>query len=145
MADSTSASVEVAASPDAVLDVIADLLRYPEWAEGVTSVSILEIGRDGRPLRARFEVSSNVVNGWYTIDYTWSDRAVSWDLVESPLLKAMEGRYDVEENDGGTTVTYTLRLNPAIPLIGPLRRKAEQQVVRTALQDLAARAAEVSA
>lgn len=145
MPDRTSASLEIAAPAAVVLDVIADLASYPEWADGVRSVGVLEIDGSGRPLRARFEVASGVVNGWYVIDYTWAERGVSWTLVESPLLRAMDGSYDIVESGGASTVTYTLQLALAMPLIGALRRKAEQHIVSTALNELASRAQEVSA
>lgn len=145
MADSTSATLDVAASPDVVLAVIADLARYPEWADGVRSVDIQEVDGSGRPLRARFEVASGIVNGWYVIDYVWHDDAVTWSLVESPLLRAMDGSYEVTATDSGSNVTYELHLALAMPLIGALRRKAEQHIVSTALNELAARASEVAA
>jgi ribosome-associated toxin RatA of RatAB toxin-antitoxin module len=145
MAESTSATLDIEAPPDVVLAVIADLARYPEWADGVRSVDVQEIDGSGRPLRARFEVASGIVNGWYVIDYTWHDDAVTWSLVESPLLRAMEGSYEVTATDSGSTVTYDLHLALAMPLIGALRRKAEQHIVSTALNELAARASEVAA
>jgi ribosome-associated toxin RatA of RatAB toxin-antitoxin module len=147
MADSTSttASTEISAPPQVVLDVIADLAHYPEWADGVRAVDIQDVAEDGRPLRARFDVASGVVNGWYVIDYVWHDDAVTWSLVESPLLRAMDGSYEITATDSGSTVTYTLHLALAMPLIGALRRKAEQHIVSTALNELAARASEVAA
>jgi ribosome-associated toxin RatA of RatAB toxin-antitoxin module len=145
MADSTSATLDVAAPPDVVLNVIADLARYPEWADGVRSVDVQEVDGSGRPLRARFEVASGIVNGWYVIDYVWGGDEVSWSLVESPLLRAMDGSYEVTATDSGCSVTYTLHLALAMPLIGALRRKAEQHIVSTALDELAARASEVAA
>lgn len=145
MADSTSATCEVGASRGVVLDVIADLARYPEWAEGVRRVDVLEVDGVGLPLRARFDVESGIVNGWYVIDYDWSDHAVSWSLVESPLLRAMNGSYEVVDTAVGAMVTYTLQLSPAMPLIGALRRQAERRIVSTALDELAARVSEVAA
>jgi ribosome-associated toxin RatA of RatAB toxin-antitoxin module len=129
------------ADADSVLAIVADVAAYPEWADGVKSADVLEADADGRPLRARFEVSSGFVQGWYVIAYDWSTPGrVAWSLVESPLLKTMDGAYDVAATDQGVDVTYSLTLEPTMPMIGPLRRAAERALIRTALDDLATRA-----
>lgn len=141
----SSSSCRVAARAATVLDVVADVERYPEWADGVQSAQVLERAENGRPHQARFEVSSGVISGWYIVRYDWSEPdAVSWELVESPLLKSMDGRYDLVEVDEGCEVTYTLSAVPSIPLIGPLRRKVEEQLVRTALAGLSDRVTSVA-
>jgi ribosome-associated toxin RatA of RatAB toxin-antitoxin module len=128
-----------------VLDVVSDVESYPEWAEGVQAAEVVERDGRGRPAQARFEVSSGLISGWYVLRYDWSEPdAVSWSLVESPLLKSMDGRYDLVEDDSGCEVTYTLSAVPSIPLIGPLRRKAEEQLVRTALQGLSGRVGSIA-
>jgi ribosome-associated toxin RatA of RatAB toxin-antitoxin module len=138
MAESTTGSVQIDATPEQVARAVADVASYPDWAEGVKRVEVLDTDPAGRPLRARFDVASGFVNGWYVVDYDWSaDGTIAWTLAESPLLKRMEGSYVLRSEGAGTLATYTLALEPSIPLIGPLRRKAEQQLVTTALDDLA--------
>jgi ribosome-associated toxin RatA of RatAB toxin-antitoxin module len=138
MADSTTGSIHISAPPEAVAQAVGDVLAYPDWAQGVQQVDVLDADDQGRPVRARFEVASGLVNGWYIVEYDWSvDGRIGWSLVESPLLRAMDGSYELVANGTGTTATYTLTLEPTIPLIGPVRRKAEQQLVSTALDDLA--------
>ena len=47
MADRTESSIVIAAAPGAVLDVIADFDRYPEWAGEVKNVVVIsEDGED---------------------------------------------------------------------------------------------------
>ena len=54
MADSTRSSIVVDAPPAEVLDIIADLEAYPEWAKEITSVEILaEDGDGGDPTPGR--------------------------------------------------------------------------------------------
>lgn len=142
---STSGTVAIAAAPATILGVIAALDDYPQWADGVSAVKVLSLESSGLPERARFEVNSGFVKGWYIVDYTWSDRAVSWELVESPLLKSLEGEYRLNENGAVTDVTYSLTAVPSMPVLGALRRKAEQQLVDVALRCLAERVAEGAA
>jgi ribosome-associated toxin RatA of RatAB toxin-antitoxin module len=145
MGQATSGRRTIAAPAERILDAIADVASYPEWADGVREARVLDADESGRPSQARFEVSSGVVNGWYVVEYDWtSPTGVSWTLVESPLLRAMEGEYLLSPGDGVTDVEYRLTVDPSIPLIGPLRRKAEQHLVKTALDDLAGRVEEAS-
>ena len=52
MADATTSSITIGADPEHVMAVIADFAAYPEWADQVKSVEILDTDGAGRP-RAR--------------------------------------------------------------------------------------------
>ncbi len=143
MSEQTRAEVVMSATVDEVMAVVSDLSAYPEWARGVSQVEVLETFDDGRPRKARFEVSSGPVKGSYTLEYGFEDPSgnrttarMSWSLVESSLLKALDGEYLVEPKADGVHVEYRLSMVPSFALIGPLRRKAEQQLVGTAVDDL---------
>ena len=41
MADQTSASIDIAATPEAVMAVIADFERYPEWVDSMKTTQVL--------------------------------------------------------------------------------------------------------
>lgn len=143
MSEQTRAEAVMAASVEEVMAVVTDLASYPEWARGVSEVEVLETFDDGRPRQARFEVSSGPVKGSYTLEYAFDDAGdaagaarMSWTLVESSLLKSLEGEYRVGRDAAGARVEYRLSMVPSFALIGPLRRKAEQQLVGTAVDDL---------
>jgi uncharacterized membrane protein len=138
MADATTSSIFIAAPPERVMRVIADFPAYPEWAEQVKTVEVLETGADGRAERVRFTMDAGPIKDSYTLDYTWSadGRSVSWDLVKGQMQKAQQGSYVLGEDDDGTTVTYTLAVDLNIPMIGMLRRKAEKVIIDTALKGL---------
>jgi ribosome-associated toxin RatA of RatAB toxin-antitoxin module len=137
MADRTESSIVIAASPDAVMDVIADLARYPEWSDGVTEVAVLTQYEDGRPADARFVVNAGAIKDTYELEYDWEDRSVTWTLVQGTMLKALDGSYDLTDNgDGSTTVLYRLSVDVSIPMIGLIKRKAEKVIIDTALRGL---------
>ena len=140
MADRTSSSTTVAAPPEAVLGVIADLHAYPEWNGEIKSVEVLETVPDGRPREARFSISSGGMNDEYVLRYDWSDDGVSWELVApSALQRSQVGSYRLSPVGGGTEVRYDLQIDARIPMIGLMRRKIEQRIVAAALQTLKAR------
>ena len=138
MPDQTSSSLTMAAPPEVILHVIADVQAYPEWNSEIKSVEVLDAGEDGRPQRARFSISSSGINDDYALDYDWGDDRVSWRLVSpSTLQKAQVGSYTlVPAAAGGTEVHYDLKIDARIPMIGAMRRKIEKRIVDGALREL---------
>lgn len=137
MAEQTSSTIVVDASPHEVMSVIAELEQYPEWTGSVRSVEVLTRDDAGRPATATFVLDAGVVKDTYTLRYTWQDDSlVTWSLVEAQMLTAMEGSYRLTAEDGGTSVEYVLTLDLKIPMLGLLRRKAEKVITDTALKEL---------
>jgi ribosome-associated toxin RatA of RatAB toxin-antitoxin module len=142
MADASSQSIDIAATAQTVMAVIRDLYAYPEWAQAVKGVEILETGPDGYPRRARFRLDQAVIKDEYELVYEWApdDLSVSWHLVSSQIQKAQDGSYVLRPRGDRTTVTYTLTAEPSIPMIGLLKRKIEKVIMDTALRELKRRA-----
>ena len=140
MADRTSSSTTVAAAPEAVLAVIADLHAYPEWNGEIKSVEVLETVPDGRTREARFSISSGGMNDEYVLRYDWAPDGVRWELVSpSALQRTQVGSYLLSPVGAGTEVRYDLQIESRIPMIGLMRRKIEQRIVTAALQSLKTR------
>lgn len=145
MADSTNSSIVINAPAGEVLDIIADLEAYPQWAKEIKQVEVLTEDGDGWPDRARFTLDAGAIKDTYTLDYTWDvtedgTGVVSWVLVEGNVLKAMDGSYELRAEGEGTSVTYHLMVDVKIPMLGMIKRKAEKIIVDTALRDLKKRA-----
>jgi ribosome-associated toxin RatA of RatAB toxin-antitoxin module len=138
MADATTSSIDIAAAPEQVMAVIADFGAYPEWADQVKSVEVVEPGEGDRPQRVRFAMDAGPIKDTYTLDYVWAPdgRSVSWTLVKGQMQRAQDGSYSLSERGGTTTVTYSLAVDLTIPMIGMLRRKAEKVIIDTALKGL---------
>lgn len=137
MAEQTTSSITVNASPAQIMDVIADFESYPHWADSVRETEVLSTGTDGRAKQVRFNVDAGAIKDEYSLDYTWSPTEVRWNLVEAKMLKGMDGAYVLEDNgDGSTDVTYRLTVDISIPMIGLLKRKAEKVIIDTALKGL---------
>ena len=83
-------------------------------------------------------LDATVLKDTMVFAYQWpADRkSVSWSLVSSTLLKALEGTYRLSPKGSGTDVTYELSVDLIIPMIGLLKRKAERRLTDTALKDL---------
>jgi uncharacterized protein YndB with AHSA1/START domain len=138
MADATTSTIRIAAPPEQVMEVIADFAAYPTWAEQINEVEILAEGGPGRAERVRFTMDAGPIKDSYTLDYTWAPDGMSvrWTLVKGQIQRAQDGSYVLEKVADGTTVTYALSVDLAIPIIGMLRRKAEKVIIDTALKGL---------
>ena len=137
MAEQASSSTTIAAAPEQVLAVISDLHAYPEWTGQITSAEVVDTYPDGRPKRATFGMSASGFTDEYTLDYTYAPGEVSWTLVEpTKLQKSQVGSYRVAATGGGSEVTYLLTLESKIPMIGPMKRKANKMIIDAALKEL---------
>ena len=137
MADQSTQSIVVDAPAADVMAVIADFSSYPEWVAAAKEVEILETGADGRARRVRFVLDAGAIKDDYVLDYTWDDdRRVSWTLVQGQMQKRQEGSYTLTERDGATEVTYAITIDPSIPMLGMIKRKAEKVILDTALKEL---------
>jgi len=150
MADRTESSIVIDAAPGAILDVIADFDRYPEWAGEVKKVALISEDGDGWADQVEFTLSAGAIKDTYVLEYDWDvaedgTGVVSWHLVTAQVLKALNGSYTLEDvtaegatvEDGvSTAVTYRLSVDVKIPMLGMLKRKAEKVIIDTALTEL---------
>jgi uncharacterized membrane protein len=140
--EGTVQSIEVSAEAQHVFEVALDLEAYPEWANAVKQVDILEEDEFGRPVRVAFVTDAMVKEISYTLDYSYDlDNGFSWSAEPGADIRAMDGSYEFNElPGGGTEVVYALRVDPAFTLPGFLRRQAEKYLVTVALRGLKKRA-----
>lgn len=139
MADQTESSISINADPAQIMNVIADLEAYPQWSDGITSVTVLsKYEDDNRPADARFTLASGPIKDTYELEYDWTgNHKVTWTLTTAEMLKSMDGEYELTDQGNGTTlVHYRLSVDVKIPMIGMLKRKAEKVIVDTALKGL---------
>lgn len=140
MADSSSQSIDISATGAQVAEVICDFASYPEWAGAIKRVEVLEEYEDGYASQVRFSIDAGVLADDYTLAYEYAEdiSRIEWHLVEpSKMQKSQHGSYDIAENDDGTTtVTYTLEVELSIGMLGMFKRKAEKMIMDTALREL---------
>ncbi len=141
MAEQTTSSIVIDATPAEIMAVIADFDSYPAWAKGVTVadvVSTYDAGpAAGRAEQVFFALDVSPIKDEYTLHYDWDgDREVTWSLVEGKMLRALDGAYVLSPRGASTEVTYRLALDVSIPLIGMLKRKGEKILIDTALRGL---------
>jgi ribosome-associated toxin RatA of RatAB toxin-antitoxin module len=138
MAERAEGSTEVAATPSAVMAVVADFEAYPDWVANLERAEVLARDRRGRGTRVAFRLRSPLGEQAYTLAYRYQprDAGVSWTYVEG-TLEDLSGAYTLEPTGEATTrVSYRLEVELGMPLPGLVKRQAAKQIVRSALSDL---------
>ena len=139
MAEHTSSSITIEAAPADVMGVIADFARYPDWTGEVKEAEVLKTDSQGRAEQVRLVMDAGAIKDDQTLAYTWTgENEVSWSLVKSQMLRALDGSYRLSALGGGarTEVTYQLTVDVKIPMLGMIKRKAEKVIIDRALAGL---------
>lgn len=143
MALKESREIVIEASPEEILDVIADFEAMPEWSEPHQSAEILDTGDDGRPRQVKMKVKVAGITDEQVVAYTWGDNAVSWKLVSSSQQKAQDGKYTLVPKGNETLVKFELLADPNVPLPGFVLKRAVKGTIDSATKALRDRVLQV--
>jgi len=137
MADSVKDTIDINATAEQIFEVATDLESYPEWNANIKKVEIRATTEGGLPSLVWMEVDAKLKVISYTIGYDYSNapQSFSWSLIEGEV-KELEGSYKFDEFDDVTEVTYEMKVDPGFPIPKLLKRQAEKQIARGALEDL---------
>jgi uncharacterized membrane protein len=137
MAIKESRDIVIEASPEKILDVIADFEAMPEWSEPHQSAEILETAADGRPSKVKMKVRTAGITDEQVVAYSWSENAVSWTLVSSGQQKSQDGKYTlVPQGDDNTLVKMEITVDPNVPLPGFVLKRAVKGSIDSATKAL---------
>ncbi len=138
--DNAKASVDVDASPAAVVAVVRDVAAYPEWVKGFTEAEVLETDEAGEASRARFSMALGVGDDTFEVAITPTDDGLSWELIEpTKLQKAHQAAFTVEPRGQGSRLTLDLTVEHTISAPGFLRRKVFGSFVKGAIGEVNSR------
>ena len=132
-------SIEVAAPPERVWEVLVDVERWPEWTPSVSRVRALDDG----PLAvgSRVEVSQpRIPTGTYTVTALDPGRAFTWEQRQpGSTVTAHHGCAPLP--DGGTRVELGVVMSGAVGgLVGRLYRGLTERYLATEAAGLKVRA-----
>jgi ribosome-associated toxin RatA of RatAB toxin-antitoxin module len=134
MAETATEYIAIAAPPERVWEVVADIERYPEWAKDVKDVVVRARDEQQRPTEVEFRASALGRSTHYTLAYDYSNAptSLSWTMVKGDIQRAIEGAYTfTPDGMGGTNVKYDLVIELAAPLPGFVKRRAEVRILNT--------------
>ena len=143
MADQATQTIEIAAPPDRVFEVLLDLDGYPTWARDLKGVTVESQDEEGRARDVTFRAAAMGRSTSYTLRYSYDDepRRMTWELVRGDITRRIDGSYTLEPVPGDpdrTNVTYDLTVDLVVPLPSFVKRRAEAKIINAALRELRA-------
>ncbi|MEW5811252.1 MAG: SRPBCC family protein [Actinomycetota bacterium] len=136
MATKDSREVVIEATPEQILDVIADVEATPTWSPQYEKAEVLERFDDGRPKQVKMTVKAAGLTDEQVIEYTWGEREVSWTLVKAGQIKAQDASYTLTPEGDRTRVRFDIALDLSVPLPGFIVKRTIKGGVETATEGL---------
>ncbi|MUL64353.1 cyclase [Mycobacterium sp. CBMA 234] len=136
MAVSASHEVTIEATPEEIMDVIADLEQTPVWSPQYTKAEILDTYENGRPKQAKMTIKAAGMADDQILEYTWTDLKGSWVLIRSSSLKKQEACYTLTPAGNKTKVKFEITVDPVIPIPGFLLKRSVSGGAETATEGL---------
>ena len=136
MATRDSREVVIEATPDQILDVIADVEATPTWSPQYQEAEVLERFDDGRPKLVKMKVKAAGLTDEQVLEYTWGTDKVTWTLVSAGQLKAQNAGYTLTPEGDKTRVRFDMELDLAVPLPGFVVKRALKGGMETATDGL---------
>lgn len=128
MAINETREIVVEATPEEILDVIADLESMTQWSDPHQSVEVLERHADGRPATVKMRVKAAGITDEQVIAYTWAKNKVSWTLISSGQQRSQDASYTLtphsDQTADKTKVTFEISVDPMVPLPGFVLKRA---------------------
>jgi ribosome-associated toxin RatA of RatAB toxin-antitoxin module len=136
MAVSDSREVVIEATPEEILDVIADVTQTPTWSPQYQSAEVLDTYENGRPRKVKMKIKAAGVTDEQVVEYSWTDSSASWTLLSAGQLKSQDASYTLTPDGERTKVRFEIKIDPSIPLPGFLLKKSIKGAVETATDGL---------
>src|SRR4051795_11995465 len=92
MAVSDSREVVIEATPEEILDVIADVETAPDWSSQHQGAEILDTVEGGRPGRVKLKLKTMGIADEQVVQYEWTDSSAGWTLINSNQHKNQKAK-----------------------------------------------------
>ena len=113
MATLETSEVVIEATPEEIMDVIADVEALTEWSSAHQSSEVLERYENGRPKRTKAKVKTAGITDEQVLEYTWYDDGVSWTLISAKQQRSQDARYTLTPEGDKTRVRFEIKIDPA--------------------------------
>lgn len=137
-------TVQIAASPQACFDVLTDYAHMPQWQSRVVESRVLRTDEAGRAREVQYGIDVKLRTVRYRLAHRYDEPSFIGSDYLGGDFRDFAGDYRFEPEDGGTRVTFHLRIDPGLRVPGPIARMLNEAVMGRALQDLKRRVEKVS-
>ena len=133
----------IAAAPDAVWALIADVEGYGDWHPFFSEVEVLERDGDDRVARARFAHHTSAVTLHSELRFSYVEGTAVRAQGKGRDLKSLAGAFELEPDGFGSALRHTLAVDPGLKLglllRGPVEERVRQGVLDGAFRGVRAK------
>jgi hypothetical protein len=141
-----SKTVEVAASDEVIMGIVADFESYPVWNEEVKGCWVLARYDDGRPSQLRLDVVVAGQSGTFiTAVYYPAENQIQTVLQQGDHLSKQEQKFAVVPMGGTSLLTVDLDVETKLPIPSQMVKKAVGDMLDYLAGNLKGRAEELAA
>jgi ribosome-associated toxin RatA of RatAB toxin-antitoxin module len=128
-----SKTLDVAASAESIMAIVADFESYPQWNEEIKGCWVLARYDDGRPSQLRLDTSVQGMDGTYIqAVYYPGDNQIQTVMQQGDLFSKQEQVFSVVEMGPTSLLTVDLDVEVTLPVPSPMLKK----IVNDALDHL---------
>lgn len=139
MAVRASREVLFDASPEAILNALADIDEVPSWSTLHRSTEVVDRHPDGRPHHVKATVKIMGITDKELLEYHWGDDWMVWDAEETFQQRGQHGEYKLIREGDRTRVRFDLIVDLAAPIPSFLIKRAKKMVLDAAVDRLRCR------
>jgi polyketide cyclase/dehydrase/lipid transport protein len=143
MAVRASREVVFEASPEAILDALADIDSVPTWSSVHKHAEVVDRHPDGRPrhVKATFKIMG--ITDKEVLEYHWGPRWMVWDAKDTFQQRGQHVEYNLTpEGEDKTRVRFDIILDLGAPVPEFLIKRAKKIVLDVATENLRQRVME---
>jgi ribosome-associated toxin RatA of RatAB toxin-antitoxin module len=141
-----STTVEVEASAEAIMGIVADFESYPLWNDEIKGCWVLARYDDGRPSQLRLDVVVQGQSGTFiTAVYYPAENQIQTVLQQGEFFEKQEQKFSVVPMGPTSLLTVDLDVETKLPIPGQMVKKAIGDTIDYLTGNLKSRAEELSA
>ncbi|MEZ0351427.1 SRPBCC family protein [Mycobacterium sp. pR1184] len=141
-----SKTVEVETNAAAIMDIVADFERYPEWSDGAKGCWVLARYDDGRPSQIRLDAAYQGFEGVFIqAIYYPGPNQIQTVLQQGELFKKQEQLFSVVETGASSLLTVDIDVEPSMPVPAPMVKMMLNNVLDHLAENLKKRAEQLAA
>ncbi|HEU0190292.1 MAG TPA: SRPBCC family protein [Mycobacterium sp.] len=137
MAVRASQEIVIDASPERILDELADVERLVSWSPVHKRMEVLDRYADGRPHHVRATIKIMGIVDKETLEYHWGKNWMVWDAGSTFQQHGQHVEYTLTPEDiDRTRVRFDITVEPSGPIPEFVVRRASKVVLKTATERL---------
>jgi uncharacterized protein YndB with AHSA1/START domain len=134
----TSREIVIEASPEAVMDALADVEALPSYSPAYKRAEVVDRYEDGRPHHVRIAVKVLGQLDEEVLEYRWGPDWLVWDAAPTPQQNSQHVEYTLraDHTRESTVVNVNITVEPNSLIPDFLIKKAGKAMIDAATQGL---------